>query len=421
MIQPIVHSIVHSAVKKTAPISYFLSLNFLICLLGNFVDQFDLYLFSSLRVSSLQDLGLDPEQVMSKGVFLLNAQLIGMLIGGIIGGVIGDRKGRLSILFGSIILYSAANLANAFVTSVDQYVICRFLAGIGLAGELGVCITVILETLPRDLRGYGTMLVMAAGHCATILSSLCANFLSWRNCYLVGGVMGLSVLLLRSFATEPALYLKIQTTAVGKGQFFRLFTNWNFFKRYIRGVLVTAPTWFTFSVLIVFAPEFGRELGITEPIRPEKYLPYNFAAVVLGDLSSGILGQVFKTRRWVITGYLIGLATLSAIYLSSHNLSLNQFYFLMAVFGFFAGYAVLSYTTAAEQFGTNLRATVATSTPNLARASAVLFTLSFAALKPGLGAVHAASLIGGVVFFLAIVSALTLEETYGKDLDFLES
>lgn len=405
---------------RKASFSHFLTLSFLACLLGNFVDQFDLYLFSSLRVISLKDLGLQPDEVLSKGVLLLNAQMLGMLLGGIIGGILGDKRGRLSVLFGSIILYSVANLANSFVTTVDQYVLCRFFAGLGLAAELGVCITVVLETLPQRLRGYGTMLVMAFGHTATLLSALCANLFDWRTCYFLGGGMGLLILFLRSFATEPEMFKKMERSGVPRGNFFRLLTDWSCFKRYLKGIFMTAPTWFTFGVLIVFAPELGRELGITEPIRPERYLPFNFAAVVLGDISSGILGQVFKTRRKIILLYLIGLASMSVVYLTGYGISLNQFYLLMGVFGFFAGYAVLSFTAAAEQFGTNLRSTVATSTPNWVRACAILFTLGFSALKPKWGAIPAASLIGAIAFTLALLAALSLEETYGKDLDYIE-
>jgi len=407
---------------QESPWRSFLTLGFLACLLGNFVDQFDLYLFSSLRVTSLKSLGLDPAQVMDKGVLLLNSQMIGMLAGGVIAGVLGDKRGRYSILFGSILLYSVANVANAFVTNVEQYAVCRFLAGLGLAGELGVCITVVLETLPTGFRGYGTMLTIAFGHIATIFSAISANFLSWRNCYLLGGTLGLFVLLLRASTTEPEMYKKIANRkAIPRGQFHKLFSNWKVFLRYARGVLVTVPTYYTFSILIVFAPEFGKELGILEPIRPEKYLPFNFAAVVLGDMMSGLLGQYFKTRRWVIFGYLAGLATFSWLYLTAYGITINEFYVLMTAFGFFAGYAVLSYTAAAEQFGTNLRSTVATTTPNFVRASAVIFTLSFAALKPLLGSVKAAGWIGVVTFALALISAWSLEETHGKDLDFVES
>jgi MFS family permease len=399
----------------------FINLNLIVCLLGNFVDQFDLYLFSSLRVSSLKSLGLDSVQVLEKGVLIFNAQLMGMLIGGVLGGILGDKRGRLSILFGSILIYSVANLANAYVTTVDQYLACRFFAGLGLAGELGICITVVLETLPPALRGYGIMAVIAFGHCATILSSLFANWFDWRTCYWVGGAMGLFILFLRSFATEPEMYRKIEKLEIPKGQFLQLFSNWNSFSRYMKGVLVTCPTWFTFSVLIVFAPELGRELGISEPIQPEKYLPYNFGAVVLGDLCCGYLSQWFKSRKWIILWYLMGLSGLSFFYLFSKNLSLNEFYLMMAGFGFFAGYALLSYTVAGEQFGTNLRSTVATSTPNLTRGMALIFTFSFTLLKPKIGAVQAAVWIGGITFFIAILAAFHLKETFGKNLDFLET
>lgn len=396
------------------------TLNFLVCLLGNFVDQFDLYLFSSLRIISLQSLGLTSDQILNKGVLVLNAQIAGLLLGGIIAGILGDKRGRFSILFGSIILYSLANIANAFVTDVNHYIVCRFFAGLGLAGELGVCITVLLETLPIKLRGPGIMLLMAFGHAAAILSSLCARFFEWRTCYLIGGVLGLAILLLRASANESELYRKIQSPTIQKGQFLKLISRWSYFKRYIKGVLISTPAMYTYGILIIFAPELGKELGIREPIRPEVYLPYNFAAVVVGDLCCGLLGQHFKTRRWVIFAFLIGLAFLSTIYLLNRNFTLFSFYLLLSVFGFFAGFAVLSYTVAAEQFGTNLRSTVATSTPNLARASAIVFTTAFTALKSYWGAIQSAAFIGAFAFFFALIAAVTLEETYGKNLDFIE-
>ena len=401
-------------------ISSFLNLNFFICLLGNFVDQYDLFLFSSIRVSSLKSLGLDSAQVLNSGIFVLNCQLSGMLAGGIIGGIIGDKSGRLKTLFGSVILYSLANLANAFVTSVGQYGVCRFLAGVGLAGEVGVCITVILESLPISLRGYGIMLLMALGHTAAILASIMSNLISWRTNFFMGGIMGVFVLLLRAHATEPELYLKMAQTQVNRGDFLKIFRHWSYLKKYIKGILVATPTWFAFTLLVILGPEVSRELGLVEIPQPERYMPFYFGGLIISDLSSGIIGQILKSRKKVIAFYIMMIGIISATYLLSQPLTLTKFNFLITGLGLFSGYTVMSFTVAAEQFGTNLRSTAATTTPNFVRASAILFTTAFSLLKLRVGILTAAGIIGAVCISLAWLSAISLEETYGKDLDFVD-
>ena len=406
--------------KSAKAFTGFLSLNLIACLLGNFVDQYDLFLFSSIRVSSLKSLGLEGQAVLESGIFLLNIQLLGMFIGGFLGGILGDKIGRLSILFGSIIVYSLANLANAYVHTVPEYAFCRFFAGLGLAGELGACITVILEILPIAIRGYGTMLLMAFGHVAAITASVLSNLVDWRTNFIIGGTMGLFILLLRMSAKEPEIFLKVTQSNIQRGNFFTLVSNWKNLKKYIACILTSTPTWFCFAVLVIFAPEIGPHLGVTEKIQPEKYMPLYFIGLVLGDISSGVLGQVFKTRKLIILTYISALILLSVYYLTQRHMTLTELSILVALFGFFSSYTVLSFTLAAEQFGTNVRATAATTTPNFVRASGILFTASFGFLKLKLGIIPAAATVGFFGLGAAFLSALSLKDTFGKDLDYVE-
>src|SRR5580698_621712 len=143
--------------------------------LGYFVDVYDLILFSIVRGASLKGLGVPPDQILSKGVLLLNWQMGGMLIGGIFFGMLGDRFGRVALLFGSILLYSIANIANGFVHTIETYAVWRFIAGFGLAGELGGGITLVTEILPKELRGYGTAIVSSVGVFGAVIGGLVAQ------------------------------------------------------------------------------------------------------------------------------------------------------------------------------------------------------------------------------------------------------
>src|SRR5882762_615963 len=109
----------------------------IVAALGYFVDIYDLLLFSIVRRPSLSALGVPDEELFGQGEFLLQVQMGGLLLGGLIWGIMGDKRGRLSVLFGSILMYSLANIGNGFVTNVTQYAALRFIAGLGLAGELG--------------------------------------------------------------------------------------------------------------------------------------------------------------------------------------------------------------------------------------------------------------------------------------------
>ena len=398
-----------------------LNLTVLVAALGYFVDMFDLLLFPIVRQPSLTALGVPPGDAQVSATFLiLNAQMVGMLLGGILWGVIGDKKGRLSTLFGSIALYSVANIANAFVHSIPSYVVWRFLAGLGLAGELGAAVTLVSEILPRDLRAYGTAIVAAVGIFGTVTASLVGKYLPWRVAYLAGGGLGLLLLVTRFSLRESAMFRDLGHQGVKRGDFLSLFTSGERFLRYLRCILIGLPTWFVVAILITSAPEFAPKVGVTGPVAAGTAVAFCYTGITLGSLASGILSQLWGSRRKVVLVFILGALAGVAIYLSLRGLTPAAFYLLSAFLGLATGYWAVFVTIAAEQFGTNLRSTVATTVPNFVRGSVPLITGSFIMLRNHLGFIGSAWVVGLVCFALALVSLWGMAETHGRDLDFVE-
>jgi len=397
-----------------------LNLTVLVAALGYFVDMFDLLLFPIVRQSSLTALGVAADRQIEVGAFLLNWQMTGMLLGGILWGILGDRKGRLSTLFGSIALYSVANLANAFVTGIPSYAFWRFLAGLGLAGELGAAITLVSEVLPKDLRGYGTALVASVGVFGTVTAALVGRYLTWQHAYLVGGCLGVVLLFLRVGIRESFMFQKHHESAVKRGDFLSLFTAWSRFGRYLRCILIGLPMWFVVGILIIFIPEFASSLHVTGKLNASVAVACCYSGITLGSLASGFLSQIWGTRTKVV-GLFMGAAFLGvAIFLLGRGFSAFGMYVLASFLGLATGYWAVFVTVAAEQFGTNLRATVATTVPNFVRGAVVLITSGFLALRGHLGLLGAAWAVGLVCFALAAISLAGLEDTHGRDLDFVE-
>ena len=397
-----------------------MTLTVLVASLGYFVDMFDLLLFPILRQPSLAGLGILGEAQVEVYRHLLNTQMIGMLLGGIFWGVLGDKKGRLSTLFGSIALYSVANLANAFVHTTHAYMTWRFLAGFGLAGELGAAVTLVSETLPTDLRAYGTTLVAAVGIFGTVVACLVGKFLPWRVGYLVGGGLGLSLLMLRIGIRESGMFQELQQSDGVRGDFLSLFTRPERLGRYVRCILIGLPTWFVVAILVNLAPEFAVRLGVSGPVTAGTAVAFCYAGITLGSLASGILSQAWGSRRKVVGLFLAGAALGVSAYLTLRGLRPAAFYGLTGLLGIATGYWAVFVTIAAEQFGTNLRSTVATTVPNFVRGAVPLITGGFIFFKGHLGFVGGAWVVGALCFALAGLSLLGLRETHGRDLDFLE-
>jgi MFS family permease len=377
-------------------------------------------LFGIVRVASLTELGVKGDELIKTGVYLLNMQMAGMLIGGIVWGIWGDKKGRLSVLFGSIFLYSAANFANAFVTSVDMYALLRFIAGVGLAGELGAAITLVSEVMPKETRGYGTALVATIGVSGAIGAAIVGDLFSWQTAYIIGGLLGLILLLMRIKMYESGMFKSLQTSNVGRGKFLKLFTSRDRFLRYLYCILIGLPIWYVVGILITFSPEFGKVIGVREPISAGKSIMFTYLGLIFGDFASGFLSQLMKSRKKVVGIFIFLTSIFMLIYLFITGLTIFLFYTLCVLMGFSIGYWAVFVTTASEQFGTNLRSTVTTTVPNFIRGSVVPITLVFDALRNSMGMIYSALIVGVVSVLIALYALFYLKETYGTDLNFLE-
>ena len=394
----------------------------LVAALGYFVDIYDLLLFSIVRVPSLKSLGLTGQEITDSGIFLLNIQMVGLLLGGIFWGMLGDKKGRLSVLFGSIFLYSIANIANGFANSVESYAVWRFIAGFGLAGELGAGITLVAEIMPKEKRGYATTIVAAVGVSGAVVAFFIAQYFDWRTSFFIGGGLGLSLLLLRFGVAESGMFGKAKQQTGERGNFFSLFTDKRRFFKYLQCITIGIPLWFVVGILITLSPEFGKVLGVQEEVNAGAAVAWCYGGLVLGDIASGILSQFLKSRIKVIYFYLfLSILSISSYFLLK-NISLSQFYLICLFLGFSVGYWVIFMTIATEQFGTNIRATVTTTVPNFVRGAVVPLSLLFQYLRD----VFNGSLInaGVVVAILSLALAFwalsKMQDTFSKDLNYLE-
>jgi MFS family permease len=396
------------------------NLTVIVSSLGYFVDIYDLILFGIVRIPSLKSLGVQGNQLIDSGIYLLNMQMGGMLIGGLIFGIWGDKKGRLSVLFGSIFLYSAANFLNAFVSSVHMYALLRFLAGLGLAGELGAAITLVSETMTKETRGYGTSMVATIGVMGAILAAIVGEEFTWQTAYIIGGILGVILLVMRISLLESGMYKSIKSKEVPKGQFLKLFTSKERFLKYINCILIGLPIWYVVGVLVTFSPEFGKLLGVKEPVIAGKSIMYTYIGLIFGDFISGFLSQFLKSRKKVVLIFISFTALFIMIYLFSHGLSILEFYMLCIALGISIGYWAVFVTTAAEQFGTNLRSTVTTTVPNFIRGSVIPITIFFFFLRKPFGLIYSAFIVGIISLAIAFVSLYSLKESYGVELDYVE-
>lgn len=388
--------------------------------LGFFVDVYDLLIFSIVRVPSLQSMGYSEAEVSKIGTFIFNSQQAGLLVGGILWGVLGDKKGRLSVLFGSIITYSLANIACGFVQEPNTYALLRFVAGVGLSGEIGAAMTLVTEIIPKEIRSLGPTIVAAVGYLGAGAAYLTQEWFEWRTAYMVGGGMGLLLLLLRIRVFESGLFEEMKQSKVSRGNFFYLFSSWPRFIKYFKCVMIGIPTWFVVGILGTFGNEFGKALGIGETISPGKCVMFIYFGLTAGDFFSGPLSQWLQSRHKAI-GYLMFCGAVSVgIYLYGGISSPSVLYAVCFLSGICTGYIGLYLMMVAELYGTNLRATATTSVPSVVRGMAIPMTLAFQAFKPSLGALGGAALLGLLCYGIALFSLTRIEETYGKELDFVE-
>lgn len=388
---------------------------------GYFVDIFDLLLFAVLRVPSLRELGAG-DRLLEAGTTIQNAQLVGMMLGGLLWGSLGDRRGRRAALYGSILLYSLATLGSATAGSVAQYAAWRFAAGFGLAGELGAALTIVSERVVPHQRGAATTIVATLGVMGAVAAALAGEWLPWRTAYVVGGVIGLALLAVRVTMRESAMFARVKETDARRGDITRFFRRRDLALRYLRAILIGTPVWFTTGVLITFAPEFAQATGVTGEVRAGRAVLVYYAATTLGDLVSGMLSQVVKSRRTAVAAFHAFTAFAIYAYLRPGLArSPAEFYAYCAMLGFGAGFWAVMVTMAVEQFGTDLRATAATSVPTFVRATAVPMTLAFVGLRGRVGVVEAAGVVAVVVLVAAVWALRGQGETYGRGLDFTEA
>ncbi|MEZ4900506.1 MAG: MFS transporter [Spirosomataceae bacterium] len=389
--------------------------------MGFFVDVYDLLIFSIVRVPSLQSLGLSEAEVSKIGTFILNCQQAGLFLGGILWGVWGDKKGRLSVLFGSIITYSLANIACGFVKDPNLYALLRFVAGVGLSGEIGAAMTLVSEIVPKEVRSLGPTLVAGIGYLGAGAAYLTQEWFEWRTAYMVGGSMGLLLLLLRIRVFESGLFLTMKQTHISRGNYFYFFSSWPRFVKYLQCVAMGIPTWFIVGILGTFGNEFGKALGITEVVSPGKCVMFIYFGLTAGDFFSGPLSHWIHSRRKAI-GYLMTLSAVCAIiYLFGSVRTSTSLYTVCFFAGICTGYIGLYLMMVAELYGTNLRATATTSVPSVVRGIVIPMTLTFQALKPSLSTLGSAGILGILCYGVAFFALYRTEETFGRDLDFIES
>jgi MFS transporter, putative metabolite:H+ symporter len=411
------------------------SLPVIVAALGYFVDIYDLLLFSIVRKPSLIALGVSEDQLFIQGEHLLRWQMTGLLVGGIIWGIMGDRRGRLSVLFGSILLYSLANIGNGFVTSVEQYSILRFIAGIGLAGELGAGVTLVSESLPTNLRGYGTTIIATVGLMGAVLANYLSKLYDWQTSYFIGGGLGILLLLARVSVFESGMFLKTKEKDIQRGNFFQLFKKRSRFVKFLGCIFIGLPIWYAIGILITFSPEFARALSIAGNISAGDAVMFSYLGLAAGDLSSGFISQRIGSRKKVVGAYLVLTLCFILFFLFLPVRTAQFFYIACFALGFGIGYWALFVTIAAEQFGTNLRSTVATSVPNFIRGTVVPITILFKFLRDWItgndysagtlsaeftGIIYGALIVGLITIVIAFIALQVIDETYGRNLDFEE-
>ena len=397
----------------------------LVASLGYFVDIFDLQLFNVIGKQSLgvNGLNLSPEQIdYYYDYVLFNFQMGGMLIGGLLWGILGDKMGRKSILFGSILIYSLANFANGFVTDTTTYSILRFIAGFGLAGELGAAITLVAELMTKETRGIGTVIIVGMGALGAVAAAFVSKSYSWHMAYFIGGGLGLALLLLRFSTFESGMFENLKNTeGVSKGNFLSLFTNRERFLKYLMCILMGIPIWFILGILIKFSPKIAEATGVTGKVSVADAVMYAYIGLSVGDLLCGWLSQIFTNRRKVVIGYLLATLGMVIFQMNVRGLSVSQFLTLCFFIGVASGYWGLFVTIASEQFGTNIRATVTVTVPNFVRGAVIPITLAYKTLESSNGTIYSVAVVGVVCLALAFWAIIYLKETFGKDLNYYET
>lgn len=401
-----------------------LNLAVIVAALGYFVDIYDLLLFTIVKKASMLGVGATDATMLADSTKVINWQMVGLLIGGIIWGVLGDKKGRLSVLFGSIILYSVANFITGYIHTVDQYAACRFVAGLGLAGELGAGITLVSELMPKEKRGLGTSMVAGIGLSGAVVAYFTYQFtLDWRLCYKIGGVLGILLLFLRISVAESGMFKQVKEQNVSRGNFLMFFTNAKRFKKYVLAILIGLPTWYVIGILVNQSDRFAKAMFGSTNLDSGRSIMFAYAAISLGDIAVGFVCQYFKSRKKGLLLYYMLCIVCLVLFFSNYNNSNASMYAICAMLGFSTGFWAIFITMGAEQFGTNLRATAATTIPNMVRGALPLINMMFLDLFQkswGWSIIKSGIYTGIIVLMVTLVAFYFTEETYHKDLNYIE-
>jgi len=400
------------------------SLPVIVAALGYFVDIYDLLLFTIVKKPSMMGVGSTDATMLVDSTRVINWQMTGLLLGGILWGVLADKKGRLSVLFGSIILYSIANFATGFVQTVDQYAACRFVGGLGLAGELGAGITLVSELLPKNKRGLGTSMVAGIGLSGAVAAYFTYQFTDdWRLCYKIGGILGIGLLLLRVSVAESGMFNQAKEQKVARGNFFMLFNNGKRLKKYVFAILIGLPTWYVIGILVNQSDRFGKAMFDSTTIDSGRSIMFAYAAIAIGDMLVGVVSQYFKSRKKALLLYYMLTIVGLLLFFSSYNNSDMSMYSICALLGFSTGFWAIFVTMGAEQFGTNLRGTAATTIPNMVRGALPLINMLFLDLFQkswGWSLINSGIVTGIVVMSITLIAYYFTEETFHKDLNYVE-
>lgn len=404
--------------------SHFLSLAVIVAALGYFVDIYDLLLFTIVREPSLKGIQVGEGDMIAASTHIINYQMIGLLIGGILWGVMGDKRGRLSVLFGSIMLYSVANFITGYVQTVEQYAWLRFIAGIGLAGELGAGITLVSEIMPKKNRGVVTSFVAGVGLFGAVFAYLVYKLTNdWRMCYKIGGVLGIFLLVLRIKVAESPIFKSVEQRQISKGNMFMFFNNAKRFKKYLLAILIGLPTWFVIGIMLNLSNRFATELYGKNAIDSGASIMFGYIGIALGDITVGFVSQYFQSRKKALAIFYT-MTFLSAIYFFSPlNNTDTSMYAVSFLLGFSTGFWAIFVTMGAEHFGTNIRATAATTIPNMVRGALPLMNLLFKdyfQANLGWSLMNSAMTTGLIVMAISVIALIFTEETFHKDLDFVE-
>lgn len=386
--------------------------------LGYAVDLFDLILFTVVRIPSFADLHV--ADTVGVGALLLNLQSAGLILGGFLWGTLSDRLGRVRVLFGSIALYSVANLANGFVTDVTQYGILRFLSGVGLAGEFGIAVTLLSEVLPVGSRAYGTIFVTAVGVVGGLSAGLAASALGWRAAFMVGGGLGLALLVLRFRLRESPLFLRVKDERIPRGNLRAFFADGRRARNFLACVLIGVPNWFSGGILLTFAPELAQRAGATGTVSVATAVVLAYVGLGAGAALAGVLSERIGSRRWAIFSFMGAYALVVDLFLLPHGMPVAWYYALLFFSSFTTGYTALAVLVTSEIFGTNFRGTATTAMPNLVRGSVIFLTIALVALTPSMGLLNAALAVGTIVALLALLALRSIPETFGKSMAFVE-